>query len=167
MEKRNLGNSGLAVYPLCFGGNVFGWTIDQAQSFTLLDAFVDAGFNFVDTADVYSVWKPGNEGGESEKIIGEWLKQSGKRDKVVIATKVGMALSPEKKGLAAKSVAHLAASLGRPVWNLLGFYAYWLYLHDRADSPWYPTMKLIRQQKPGDWDGVFERVERELRNMRL
>jgi len=104
MEKRNLGTSGLAVYPLCFGGNVFGWTIDQAQSFSLLDAFTDAGFNFLDTADVYSVWKPGNAGGESEKIIGEWLKQSGKRDKVVIATKVGMALSPEKKGLAGKYI---------------------------------------------------------------
>ncbi|HEX2753504.1 MAG TPA: aldo/keto reductase [Alphaproteobacteria bacterium] len=104
MEKRKLGASGLEVYPLCFGGNVFGWTIDQTQSFPLLDAFVDAGFNFIDTADVYSVWKPGNQGGESETIIGEWFKQSGKRDKVVIATKVGMALSPEKKGLAGKYI---------------------------------------------------------------
>lgn len=104
MQKRALGTSGLEVYPLCFGGNVFGWTIDQAQSLPLLDAFVDAGFNFVDTADVYSVWKPGNAGGESETIIGEWFKQSGKRDKVVLATKVGMALSPEKKGLSEKYI---------------------------------------------------------------
>lgn len=104
MQKRTLGTSGLEVYPLCFGGNVFGWTIDQAQSFPLLDAFVDAGFNFVDTADVYSVWKPGNAGGESEMIIGEWFKQSGKRDKVILATKVGMAMSPEKKGLSEKHI---------------------------------------------------------------
>lgn len=104
MKKRTLGTSGLDVYPLCFGGNVFGWTIDQAQSFPLLDTFVDAGFNFVDTADVYSVWKPGNAGGESETIIGEWFKQSGKRDKVILATKVGMAMSPEKKGLSEKHI---------------------------------------------------------------
>lgn len=104
MQKRPLGTSGLEVYPLCFGGNVFGWTIDRAQSFPLLDAFVDAGFNFVDTADVYSVWKPGNAGGESETIIGEWFKQSGKRDKIILATKVGMAMSPEKKGLSEKHI---------------------------------------------------------------
>jgi aryl-alcohol dehydrogenase-like predicted oxidoreductase len=89
MSKRKLGNSALEVVPLAFGGNVFGWSADRATSFALLDAFVDAGFNLIDTADVYSAWVPGNEGGESEAIIGQWLSQSGKRDKVVIATKVG------------------------------------------------------------------------------
>ena len=99
MEKRNLGNSGLKVAPLAFGGNVFGWTADEKVSFALLDAFVDAGFNLVDTADVYSHWAPGNSGGESEIIIGKWLKQSGKRDKVIIATKVGGAFPGGKKDL--------------------------------------------------------------------
>jgi aryl-alcohol dehydrogenase-like predicted oxidoreductase len=100
MDKRRLGNSGLEVAPLAFGGNVFGWTIDEAVSFQLLDRFVDAGFDFIDTADVYSRWKPGNEGGESETIIGRWLKQTGKRDKVLLATKVGMEMGDGgRKGL--------------------------------------------------------------------
>ena len=89
MEKRELGNSGIEVAPLAFGGNVFGWTIDEPTSFKLLDAFVDAGFNLIDTADSYSRWKEGNYGGESETIIGNWMKQRGNRDKVIIATKVG------------------------------------------------------------------------------
>jgi aryl-alcohol dehydrogenase-like predicted oxidoreductase len=89
MEKRELGNSGIEVAPLAFGGNVFGWTIDEPTSFKLLDAFVDAGFNLIDTADSYSRWKEGNHGGESETIIGNWMKQRGNRDKVIIATKVG------------------------------------------------------------------------------
>lgn len=99
MERRKLGNSELEVSALCFGGNVFGWTADQKTSFQLLDAFVDLGFNFVDTADVYSRWVPANEGGESESIIGQWLKQSGKRAKIVLATKVGSEMGPGKKGL--------------------------------------------------------------------
>ena len=90
MDKRSLGNTGLQTGPLIFGGNVFGWTADEAMSFKLLDAFVDAGMNVIDTADVYSMWIPGNEGGESETIIGKWLKQSGKREQVVIITKVGV-----------------------------------------------------------------------------
>src|SRR5689334_16370144 len=90
MEKRQLGNSGLTVAPLAFGGNVFGWTADEPTSFNLLDAFVDAGFDLIDTADVYSKWVPGNQGGESETIIGKWLRQGGKRDHVIIATKAGM-----------------------------------------------------------------------------
>lgn len=89
MEKRQLGRSALQVAPLVFGGNVFGWTADEATSFSLLDAFVGAGFNTIDTADSYSHWAPGNSGGESEAIIGKWLKRSGKRDQVIIATKVG------------------------------------------------------------------------------
>ncbi|QLY25210.1 aldo/keto reductase [Bdellovibrio sp. KM01] len=101
MNKRQLGKTGIEVAPLCFGGNVFGWTIDQKTSFQLLDGFVESGFNFVDTADVYSRWVPGNKGGESETIIGNWMKERKIRDKVVIATKVGMELAPEKKGLKA------------------------------------------------------------------
>jgi len=99
MNKRKLGNSDLHVAPLAFGGNVFGWTIDEATSFKLLDKFVDEGFNLIDTADVYSRWADGNEGGESEIIIGKWLKQSGKRERVIIATKVGMEMGANKKGL--------------------------------------------------------------------
>jgi aryl-alcohol dehydrogenase-like predicted oxidoreductase len=89
MEKRKLGNSGLEAAPFALGGNVFGWTIDDTTSFEVLDAFIDSGFNLIDTADVYSHWKPGNKGGESEIIIGNWLKQRGNRNKVLIATKVG------------------------------------------------------------------------------
>jgi aryl-alcohol dehydrogenase-like predicted oxidoreductase len=99
MQLRKLGNSGLEVAPLAFGGNVFGWTADESMSFRLLDAFVAAGFNLIDTADVYSRWAPGNQGGESETILGKWLKQSGKRDQVIVATKVGMEMGPDKKGL--------------------------------------------------------------------
>ena len=89
MQKRPLGPSGLDIAPLVFGGNVFGWTADEATSFALLDAFVDAGFNAIDTADAYSRWVPGHEGGESETIIGRWLKARGRRDEVAILTKVG------------------------------------------------------------------------------
>ncbi|MEJ2761597.1 MAG: aldo/keto reductase, partial [Gammaproteobacteria bacterium] len=79
MKTRKLGNTGLETPPLAFGGNVFGWTADEAMSFRLLDAFVDAGFNFIDTADVYSMWIPVNEGGESDTVSGNWLPKSGKR----------------------------------------------------------------------------------------
>lgn len=89
MQKRSLGNSGLNVSPLTFGGNVFGWTVDKQQSFKLLDAFMDAGFNFVDTADTYSWWAAGNKGGESEAIIGAWFAERKNRDKVILSTKVG------------------------------------------------------------------------------
>ena len=99
MKKRKLGNSGLEVAPLAFGGNVFGWTADEPTSFALLDAFVAAGFNLIDTADVYSRWVKGHRGGESETIIGKWLKRSGNRAKVIIATKVGKEMGPNSKGL--------------------------------------------------------------------
>ena len=99
METRKLGNSTLQVAPLAFGGNIFGWTVDESMSFKLLDAFVSAGFNFIDTADTYSRWVPGNQGGESETIIGKWLRQRGNRAQLVIATKVGMEMGPAKKGL--------------------------------------------------------------------
>ena len=100
LEHRPLGRSPLQVPVLTFGGNVFGWTIDEKTSFSLLDALVEKGLNFIDTADVYSRWAPGNKGGESEVIIGNWLKQSGKRDKIILATKVGMDLGDGKTGLA-------------------------------------------------------------------
>lgn len=99
-EHRQLGRSGIQVPVLTFGGNVFGWTIDRSASFSLLDALVEKGLNFIDTADVYSRWVPGNQGGESETIIGEWLKKSGARDKIILATKVGMDLGDGKTGLA-------------------------------------------------------------------
>jgi aryl-alcohol dehydrogenase-like predicted oxidoreductase len=97
MEKRRVGNSELQIAPLALGGNVFGWTADEPASFAVLDEFVASGGNMIDTADVYSAWAPGNSGGESETVIGRWLKQSGKRDQVVIATKVGFmgGLAPE------------------------------------------------------------------------
>ncbi|MGN6398392.1 MAG: aldo/keto reductase [Mucilaginibacter sp.] len=104
MEKREIGNSGIKIASFVFGGNVFGWTVDENESFKLLDAFVDAGLNCIDTADVYSKWVPGNKGGESEEIIGNWLKRSGKRDKVVIATKVGKPMGENKKGLSRKYI---------------------------------------------------------------
>ncbi len=99
MELRELGRSGLQVSPLMLGGNVFGWTADEAMSFRILDRFVEAGLNFIDTADVYSRWAPGHEGGESEAILGRWLRQSGKREQVVLATKLGMDMGEGRTGL--------------------------------------------------------------------
>ena len=116
MEKRALGQTGLSIAPLVFGGNVFGWTIDEKTSFAVLDAFVDHGFNAIDTADVYSSWAPGNKGGESETIIGKWLKsRPGLRDKVVIFTKVGSDLGfPGQKGLSRRWIAEaVEGSLSR------------------------------------------------------
>jgi aryl-alcohol dehydrogenase-like predicted oxidoreductase len=99
IRLRQLGRSGLEVSPICLGGNVFGWTVDESMSFRLLDAWVDAGMNFVDTADVYSRWVPGHAGGESEAILGKWFRQSGKRNRVVLATKVGKPMGENDKGL--------------------------------------------------------------------
>jgi aryl-alcohol dehydrogenase-like predicted oxidoreductase len=99
MHMRKLGQSALQVAPLVLGGNVFGWTADEATSFKVLDAFVAAGSNFIDTADIYSRWAPGHRGGESETILGRWLGRSGNRDRVLIATKVGLEMGPGAKGL--------------------------------------------------------------------
>ena len=99
MKTCRLGATGLDVSPLCLGTNVFGWTADEKTSFAILDAFVAAGFKFIDTADTYSRWAPGNKGGESETIIGNWLKRTGNRSKVIVATKVGMEMGPGEKGL--------------------------------------------------------------------
>lgn len=102
MQKRQLGKSAISITPLMLGGNVFGWTIDEAASFAVLDAFVALGGNALDTADIYSVWVPGHSGGESETVIGKWLKASGKRDKVTIATKVGG--MPTRFGIARENI---------------------------------------------------------------
>ncbi|MEH1894839.1 MAG: aldo/keto reductase [Nostoc sp.] len=104
MVRRKLGRSELEVSPLCFGGNVFGWTINEDTSFKILDHFIAAGGNFIDTADVYSKWASGNQGGESETILGKWLKQRGNREQVVIATKVGNDLGIKGKGLSRKYI---------------------------------------------------------------
>ena len=106
MKRRPLGRSGIEVAPLAFGGNVFGWTVDQPTAFRLLDTFTDHGFNLVDTADVYSKWAPGNSGGESETVIGHWIALGGgRREKIVLATKVGMEMPGAKKGLARQYIA--------------------------------------------------------------
>jgi aryl-alcohol dehydrogenase-like predicted oxidoreductase len=114
ITRRPLGKSGLSVAPLAFGGNVFGWTVDEPTAFRLLDKFVDAGFNLIDTADVYSTWVPGHHGGESETIIGRWLEARGRREEVLIATKVGAEMTPESKGLSREHIEHsFAASVSR------------------------------------------------------
>ena len=118
MGKRLVGSSGIEVAPLVLGGNVLGWTADEATSFALLDRFVDAGGTMIDTADVYSAWAPGHTGGESETVIGNWLRQSGKRDRVVIASKVGMLT-----GLAPDTVAAACdASLKRMGIDMIDLY---------------------------------------------
>jgi aryl-alcohol dehydrogenase-like predicted oxidoreductase len=105
MQRRQLGHTGIEVAPLAFGGNVFGWTADETTSFKLLDGFVDTGFNLIDTADSYSRWVPGHKGGESETIIGNWLKARGNREKVIIATKVGSDMGQGHVDLSKKWIA--------------------------------------------------------------
>ncbi|MDP4003058.1 aldo/keto reductase [Methylobacterium sp. NEAU K] len=105
MDKRRIGRSDLTVAPFCLGGNVFGWTADEATSFAILDRFVESGFDFIDTADVYSRWAPGHIGGESEAVIGRWFAaRPGARDKIVLATKVGMDMGEAGKGLSARHI---------------------------------------------------------------
>ncbi len=113
LEKRPLGRSGLAAAPIVLGGNVFGWTADEATSFAILDRFVDSGFNLIDTANTYSTWVPGHVGGESETIIGDWLAKGGKRERVLIATKVGMPKDGETGLKRAQIEKHVEASLRR------------------------------------------------------
>jgi aryl-alcohol dehydrogenase-like predicted oxidoreductase len=148
MKRRRLGNSELEIAPLAFGGNVFGWTAGEQAAFELLDAFVAAGLNLIDTADVYSAWVPGNEGGESETVIGKWLARSGKRKDVVIATKVGMEMRG-KKGL---SKSHILQSADESLSRLQTDYID-LYQSHRDDpaTPIEETLEayaeLIRQGK--------------------
>src|ERR1700732_5003418 len=149
LTKRKLGNARLEIAPSVFGGNVFGWTADGATSFKLLDAFVAAGFNAVDTADVYSKWVPGNSGGESETIIGKWLKRSGKRQRVIIATKAGSEMGPGKKGL---SKGYILAAVEDSLQRLQTDYIDLYQSHvDDPDTPLEETLEayahLIRQGK--------------------
>ena len=138
MEKRKLGTSGLLVSPITLGGNVFGWTLDEAGSFKILDAFADAGFNFIDTADSYSRFVPGNQGGESETIIGKWLKKRGNRKDMVIATKLGSDMGDGKKGLSAKYMREeVEASLNRLQTDYIDLYQSH---YDDADTPVEETM---------------------------
>lgn len=114
MQKRRLGRTDLMIAPLVFGGNVFGWTADEKTSFAMLDRFLDAGFNTIDTADAYSRWVPGHSGGESETIIGKWMKERGNRDRVIIVTKVGSDMGQGKKDLSPAYIEKAAeASLKR------------------------------------------------------
>ncbi len=129
MKTRPLGRTGIDIAPLVLGGNVFGWTADEATSFAILDRFAEAGLNAIDTADVYSSWAPGNQGGESETIIGKWMKSRGNRNRMVIITKVGSEMGPGKKGLGAKYIEQAVdASLRR-----LGIDAIDLYLSHWPD----------------------------------
>ncbi|MGA3400928.1 MAG: aldo/keto reductase [Acetobacteraceae bacterium] len=149
MEKRRLGQSSLQIAPLAFGGNVFGWTTDEATSFALLDAFVATGFNFIDSADVYSRWHPGNRGGESEAILGKWLKARGNRDKVIIATKLGIEMGPGMKGLSrAYMMQAVEASLRRLQTDYIDLYQSH---RDDPDTPIEETLsayaELIQQGK--------------------
>ena len=143
LNKRKLGNSGLEIAPIVFGGNVFGWTADEATSFRLLDAFVAAGFNAVDTADVYSKWVPGNKGGESETIIGKWLKRSKQRQQVIIATKVGSEMGPGKKGLSNRYIlTAVEDSLQRLQTDYIDLYQSHV---DDADTPLDETLEAYAQ----------------------
>jgi aryl-alcohol dehydrogenase-like predicted oxidoreductase len=149
MKKRKLGNSGLEIAPLAFGGNVFGWTADEPTSFRLLDAFVAAGCNLIDTADVYSTWVPGNKGGESETVLGKWMKASGNRGKVLIATKVGKEMGPDRKGLSKSYILRAAEdSLRRLRTDCIDLYQSH---EDDPETPLEETMEayaqLVRQGK--------------------
>jgi aryl-alcohol dehydrogenase-like predicted oxidoreductase len=150
MDKRRIGRSDLSVAPFCLGGNVFGWTADEATSFAILDRFVEQGFDFVDTADVYSIWAPGHRGGESEAVIGRWLAaRPGARDRIVLATKVGMDMREAGKGLSAAHIERSCeASLRRLGTDRIDLYQSHL---DDADVPLEETLtahdRLVRAGK--------------------
>ena len=149
MKKRKLGKTGMEIAPLVFGGNIFGWTVDPSTSFKLLDAFVAAEFNSIDTADMYSRWVPGHTGGESETIIGEWMKRSGNREKIIVATKVGMDMGDDRKGL---SKSHVLRSAEESLKRLQTDYIDLYQSHtDDANTPFEETFgayaQLIKQGK--------------------
>lgn len=146
---KKFGKSDLMVAPIAFGGNVFGWTLNEQESFKILDALIDSGFNFIDTADTYSTWVPGNSGGESETIIGKWLQKRGRRDDVVISTKLGGEMGENKKGLSAKYISEaVEASLKRLETDYIDLYQSH---YDDQDTPVSETMeafdKLIKEGK--------------------
>ena len=149
MHKRRLGRTDLQIAPLVFGGNVFGWTADAKRTFDLLDRFAGAGFNAIDTADVYSAWAPGNKGGESETLIGDWMKSRGNRDRIVVVTKVGSPMGPGKKGLSPRYVTEaVEASLKRLQTDFIDLYlSHW----PDPDTPYEETLAayrdLVRQGK--------------------
>ena len=140
MDRRRIGRSDLTVAPFCLGGNVFGWTADEATSFAILDRFVERGFDFIDTANVYSRWAPGHAGGESEMVIGRWFAaRPGARDRVVLATKVGMDMGEAGKGLSAKHIEQACeASLRRLQTDRIDLYQSHL---DDADVPLDETLR--------------------------
>jgi aryl-alcohol dehydrogenase-like predicted oxidoreductase len=140
MDKRPLGNSGLRAAPLVLGGNVFGWTADEPTSFAILDRFVDRGFELVDTANVYSTWVPGHVGGESETVIGKWLRKSGKRERVLIATKVGMLIEGEKGLKRAHIERHVENSLARLQTDRIDLYQTHM---DDPDTPIDETLEAL------------------------
>jgi aryl-alcohol dehydrogenase-like predicted oxidoreductase len=142
-NRRRLGNSELSVSPLTFGGNVFGWTVNERESFRILDAFISAGFNFIDTADTYSKWVPGNKGGESETIIGNWLTKNHKRESVIIATKLGGDMGGNKKGLSVKYIKEAAeASLARLKTEYIDLYQSH---YDDPETPVSETMTVFNE----------------------
>lgn len=142
MQHRALGNSGLSFAPIVLGCNVFGWTTDEATSLSLLSAFVERGFSCIDTADVYSTWVAGHRGGESEQMIGRWLKRGGQRDKIIIATKVGMQM-PEGKGLSASHIlSSVEGSLKRLGTDYIDLYQ--AHIDDPA-TPLEETLEAFRQ----------------------
>jgi aryl-alcohol dehydrogenase-like predicted oxidoreductase len=149
MQRVKLGKSDLEVPVLCLGGNVFGWTLPEADSFRQLDAALEAGLNFIDTADVYSRWAPGHRGGESEEIIGKWLSKGGKRGNVIVATKVGIDMGDGKKGLTSSNIAQaVEASLRRLQTDTIDLYQAHI---DDQDTPLEETLgafdKLVEQGK--------------------
>jgi len=149
MQTRKLGGSGLEVSPLCLGGNVFGCTADEPTTFKILYAFVAAGLNFIDTADVYSRWAPGHKGGESEIVLGNWFKRSGNRVRVILATKVGIEMTPDKKGLSKAYILRAAEdSLARLQTDYIDLYQSHI---DDASTPLEETLEaydqLIKQGK--------------------
>jgi aryl-alcohol dehydrogenase-like predicted oxidoreductase len=143
MDKRKLGNTDLLVSPITFGGNVFGWTLDEQKSFEVLDGFVDAGFNLIDTADVYSRWVPANTGGESERIIGNWMKARNNRNQIILTTKVGSDMGDGKKGLSKKYILEAVdASLRRLQTDYLDLYQSHF---DDLDTPVQETLEAYDQ----------------------
>lgn len=148
MEKRRLGRSELEIAPFTLGGNVFGWTIDEKTSFEVLDAFVDAGFNFIDTADSYSTWAPGNKGGESETIIGKWMKARKNRDQVLIATKVGSDMGQGKTLKKKYILEEVEASLRRLQVEQIDLYqSHWDDLSTAVEETLEAYQQLIKQGK--------------------